>query len=668
MSPFQIFDCDFLPKTVQYIHNGSPLLQQDSVRLLVHKFTDAATVTEPVVLRVKISNSSHDIVMTQGLRPLVVPEYNGLSNTIDSSALRFKHGSNPNVSCVVGFSTFFSPWPVAGQVVMGERRQVVDSVKKDCREFLFMNLHYEHLRSPTPDVDYLPLSVEVFDPAVSDDVISERFYLPIHIKGAFQNSPPHASFINQYMMDVDQFVLATVVPGVISAEDYETSKRHLVFNVTKPFGEGKGYLVHLDNHAKPIDSFLQDDLDNNRIAYRPPSVSYPDQRVYDAEFVVYDSHFAQSMPITIHMAVRPADTTAPRVSINTGLTLLEGQSRELTAEHLQVVVDKDNLSRVRMYVKGGLNHGTITVRGKHSNIFSMKDIEAGHVTYKHDDSDSTRDRIELRISDGSNTVLSSFPITIIPRDDTPPYMVNNLGLQVNEGGIRKISEDMLLAHDSDSLDNNIVFTIVTSPAAGDIIRKIRPSDAGTKIFGFRQRDVVKGQIYYRHNGDEVFKDSFTFTIQDHQDPPNESETMTFVITISPMNENPPQIDATAKRIMYVEETNVGYIKPTELRYTDVESSNKDLTYTITTPPYFVYNRGERDAGRLVATHNISKVDKTTDVAQVVKFSQADIDQQKIAYIPPAADIGPESRLVRLAYTVEDGSGNKLYGQTFDIEV
>lgn len=41
---------------------------------------------------------------------------------------------------------------------------------------------------------------------------------------------------------------------------------------------------------------------------------------------------------------------------------------------------------------------------------------------------------------------------------------------------------------------------------------------------------------------------------------------------------------------------------------------------------------------------------------------------QVAYIPPLSDIGPESRLVRFAYTIEDSSGNKLYGQTFDIEV
>lgn len=285
---------------MQYVHNGSPLLHQDSVRLWVHKFTDTATLTESVLLTVSIRNTSHEVILTQGLRPLVVPEYKGLSNAIDSSALRFRHSSNQNVSCVVGFSNFFSSWPLAGQIVMGERKQVVDSVKKECREFLFMNLHYEHLRSPTPDVDYLPLTVELYDPVVKDEVMSERFYLPIHIKGAFQNSPPHASYINLYTMDVDQFVLSTIIPGVISAEDYETPKRQLVYNISKPFGEGKGYLAHLDNHAKPIFSFVQDDLDNHRIAYRPPSESYPDQRVYEAEFMVFDSHFVQVSVYTLY--------------------------------------------------------------------------------------------------------------------------------------------------------------------------------------------------------------------------------------------------------------------------------------------------------------------------------------------------------------------------------
>ena len=77
-----------------------------------------------------------------------------------------------------------------------------------------MSLHYQHQRFPTPEVDYLPLTVELWDESQGKDVVSERYYLPIYIKGALPNSPPHASFINMYMMDVNQFVLTTIVPGI----------------------------------------------------------------------------------------------------------------------------------------------------------------------------------------------------------------------------------------------------------------------------------------------------------------------------------------------------------------------------------------------------------------------------------------------------------------------
>ena len=57
---------------------------------------------------------------------MVVPEFNGLSNTIDASSIRFRKANNPNVSCTVSFSKYFSPWPLAGAIVMGENREVIE--------------------------------------------------------------------------------------------------------------------------------------------------------------------------------------------------------------------------------------------------------------------------------------------------------------------------------------------------------------------------------------------------------------------------------------------------------------------------------------------------------------------------------------------------------------
>lgn len=41
---------------------------------------------------------------------------------------------------------------------------------------------------------------------------------------------------------------------------------------------------------------------------------------------------------------------------------------------------------------------------------------------------------------------------------------------------------------------------------------------------FLQRDLIQGQIYYQHSGEEMFEDSFDFTLSDSHQPPNLSQT------------------------------------------------------------------------------------------------------------------------------------------------
>ncbi|KAK3090222.1 hypothetical protein FSP39_010172 [Pinctada imbricata] len=663
----QIFDCSFLPHTVHYVHNGSPLLQEDQVRLRVHKFTHVATVSETFLLDIRVDNSSHSAVITRGLRSVIVPEFNGISNTIDSSVIRFHHSGNQNVSCTVSFSKYKSVWPLAGQIVIGNRRQNVEALKKSCRDFLYSNLHYQHTKSPSPNVDYLPLTIELYDPSISDEVKVERYFLPIHIKGALQNSPPRSSFMSMYMMDVDQFVLSTIIPGVISAEDFETNSIQLVYNISKMPRNADGYFVNLKDHTTPIYSFLQDDLENHRIAFQPPSYSISQRHVFDTEFTVYDSHFVSSTPIVLHIAVRPSRTNGPRVSYNKGLVLLEGQERPLTTNSLKIV-DSDNLEKVRLYVTGGLQHGRLEKNSRRAIALTVQDLQQGSVRYIHDDSDSMKDQIDFRVSDGVNTVVINFPIDIIPKDDTAPYIVNNLGIEVNEGEMKRITSSMLMAHDIDSVDRNIEYLISQPPSAGEIIKRQKSSNTGTRVNKFKQRDIQKGLIFYRHFGHEEFKDLFTFKLRDQQRPPNESDLETFHILINPVHENPPQLAPDATRLVHVLETDVAFITKAELQYTDVETDDNQLSYMITSAPYFVYNTGNEDAGKIIATHNISSVTKDGSLPAIQTFKQEDINHMKIAYMPPMSDIGPESRLVRFVYTVQDSSGNKVLGQYFEIDV
>ncbi|KAH3695332.1 FRAS1-related extracellular matrix protein 1-like [Dreissena polymorpha] len=664
----KIFDCQYQANIVQFIHSGSPFLTEDRVKLRVHRFTSRRTISETFHLNVRIINATADIVVTRGLRHVIVPEFNGISNTIDTSVMLFNNSRSSNASCIVSFNQSESNWPLVGHMIAGGQRVPVRDVRTTCQEFLYMELQYEHLQKPTPDVDYLVLSIELTDPKVSDVTIAERFFLPIYIKNALLNSQPRSSSKSMYTMEVDQFVLTPLIKGIISAEDYETPDSLLVYNITKPPRPDQGHFVHLDDQATPITSFLQRDLENQKIAYRAPNISLTERPIYEVEFKVYDSHFYESMPIVLHIAVRPSSQDIPRITVNTGLVILEGQSRDISSEEFMIAAN--NPGDVRVYVMGGLEHGQLLRDGRLTVSFTIADLENGALNYIHDDSESVRDYVLFKISDGKHDITSTFPINVITKDDSAPSILWNLGMELNEGQTQRLDTSMLLAHDIDSVDSSIVYVVTQPTDAGEIIRKTRPTDSGTRVNRFSQRELRRGQIYYRHFGRENFHDEFLFTLQDQQVPPNESAVETFYIAINPVNENPPQLSPDATRLMRVSESDIALITKTELEYIGTETSSEELTYVITAQPYFVYrNRAMsvNDAGRIIALHNRT-LHKQDGIPAVETFNQRDINNLKIGYMPPMADIGPEPRLVRFVYTVQDSSGNKVLGQQFDIDV
>ncbi|KAJ8382092.1 hypothetical protein SKAU_G00028700 [Synaphobranchus kaupii] len=116
--------------------------------------------------------------------------------------------------------------------------------------------------------------------------------------------------------------------AALDAEDSETPKSLLVFNISKPPQEG--FITHLSDHTRPITSFTWGDLHDMFIAYQPPNSSHTQRRNYEVDFEVHDFFFERSSPIMVHVSVRTAETNAPRVSWNMGISLLEGQSRPIT--------------------------------------------------------------------------------------------------------------------------------------------------------------------------------------------------------------------------------------------------------------------------------------------------------------------------------------------------
>ncbi|KAM9718007.1 FRAS1-related extracellular matrix protein 1a isoform 1-T1 [Menidia menidia] len=656
---------------------------------------------EDFSLQVDIMEPDCNIIKL-GPKSLEVPEFYGLSGAVDGNVVSFHYERRSSLDCSIFISHHNTNMPAHGQLVTGEAekattrgdepesfihlRQQLDNkaraqcksedclkglklvkfTKIPCDEFLMMGLKYQHIDPPSPDVDYITIRLDLKDTRSGSIFQSEQAWIPVRIVGAMPNQPPTPSFMSMFILEVDQFILTSLSTATLDAEDEETPKQLLVFNITKPPAEG--FITHLSDHTRPISSFTWLDLNEMLIGYQPPNSSHTQRRNYEMEFEVHDIFFEKSSPSTIFVSIRNADTNAPRVSWNMGLSLLEGQSRPITWNQLQIV-DNDNLNAVRIITVDGLLHGRLTVKGGKAFMFTVSDIKAGMVHYHHDDSDSTKDFIIFRISDGHHQTRHKFPIKILPKDDSPPFLITNMLLEVSEGHTALLRGSTLQASDMDSSDDYILFNVTRLPQGGELLKIPGPGLAGYPVTHFLQRDLSQSIVYYKHLGNEVFDDSFEVVLSDFHDPPNLSEPQVVMVHIEPVPDQPPKEVPGSTRCLVVKETEVAHITRQQLHFVDQRSPDSELTYTVTTLPFYTgpHSRG-LDAGRLFLVDSIPKFTKDSNAPVLRLFTQHAVNFMKVAYMPPVMDIGPHPQYIQFVLSVTNHVGKTVPGICFNITV
>uniref|UniRef100_A0A8C9Q3I3 FRAS1-related extracellular matrix protein 1 n=1 Tax=Spermophilus dauricus TaxID=99837 RepID=A0A8C9Q3I3_SPEDA len=694
----QVFDCHFLPNEVRYVHNGCPILDEDTVKLRLYRFTETDTFTETFTLRVYLMEPDCNIIRMSS-NVLEVSEFYGLSRAIDKNLLRFDYERTVGLECTVRLDPLRTRLPAHGQMVVVEPRpegprgdqphsffpesqlgmelkcpggsctlelKKIASLQVSCEEFLMMGLRYQHMQPPSPNIDYISIQLDLTD-SRSQIVYkkSESAWLPVYIRAGIPNQIPRAAFMAMFILEVDQFILTSLTTSVLDCEEDETPKPLLVFNITK--APLQGYMTHLLDHTRPVSSFTWKDLSDMQVAYQPPNSSHSERRNYEVELEVYDFFFGRSAPVTVHISIRTADTNAPRVSWNTGLNLLEGQSRAITWEQFQIV-DNDDIGAVQLVTVDGLHHGQLTVRGGKGFLFTVADLQTGVVRYHHDDSDSTKDFVVFRIFDGHHSIRHKFPINILPKDDSPPFLITNVVIELEEGQTILVQGSMLRASDMDSSDDYIFFNITKPPQAGEIMKKPGPGLIGYPVSGFLQRDLFNGIIYYQHFGGEIFEDYFEFVLWDSHEPPNLSAPQVVTIHITPVDDQLPKEAPGVSRHLVVKETEVAYITKKHLHFLDTESYDRELLYTITTPPCFSFNDRYLDAGKLFMVDSIPKLTKNPTALGLRSFTQHAVNYMKVAYMPPMQDIGPHLRHVQFTFSISNQHGGTLHGICFNITI
>lgn len=658
------FPCEFGPNDVKYSHFGSRSPPKDRVRLQLRYDTQTDTIIIPFMIEVEVIFTQLE-VLTKNM-PLTVEKLLGTSNPIDKKILEFTYDRSAH-QCKIASLSSGNVLPRYGKLVDEESLGTM----VDCDEFIKMNTRYQHTFAlKSPNRDYIPMVVELHDK--EGNLLKQEFFqILVRIKDGEDNIPPKPSFVAMMMMEVDQFVMTAITTDMLAAEDVESNPDELIFNITSPLSFEEGYIVSTDDRNLPITSFYQGDLKELKIAYKPPAVDSDTERIFQIEFEVVDGEGAVSDPFAFMIVVKPMNTLAPVVTRNTGQLLYEGQSRPLSSSQNLEISDEDNLEKVKMTVIDGLRHGELTVLGSRRKFFTPADLDAGVVIYQHDGSDTYSDNIVFRMTDGTNEVEFLFPITVVPTDDEPPIINANTGLVLFKNQMMPITSLMLSAADIDSEDSTIKFTIEPpfSTLGQVMLRQSEaPEDPSTWKFNtedemyekvvteWLQQDITDGKLFYKHIGPHstsTVMDQFVFTVQDDNDPPNQSGQSSFVIKILPVDDLPPELYPGATLQMTVHEYQLTYFRKKFLRYTDLDSDDRDLKYTIVQPPTDTDENSPVVLGALVLTENPN--------TEVTTFTQAQINHHKIAYKPPDLELGITTHVLQFRYTVEDVSGNTVEG-------
>ncbi|XP_010188146.1 PREDICTED: FRAS1-related extracellular matrix protein 3, partial [Mesitornis unicolor] len=561
-------------------------------------------------------------------------------------------------------------------------------------------IRYQHTAvTASPARDCIPARVSVLPAAGPEE--QEYFQVRVRIREGADNTPPKPSFLALLMMEVDQFALTALTLDMLAAEDVETPPDLLVFNLTSPWPSDprqQGFLLSTDDPSCPLIAFSQQELRELKIAYQPPTVDSEQERLFQVEMEVLDLDGASSEPFAFVILVKPMNALAPVATFSCvtapQLMLFEGQSRPLSG-NLEIS-DEDNLKEVKVWVTQGLQYGELKVLGvpPSRNYFTAAELAAGQMIYQHDGSEhSYSDNIIFRMADGQHQVEFLYPITIAPEDDQPPLLNANTGLVLSEHHAVQISPFVLSATDIDSDDTSIRFVLVGDSAAsllyshrfGELLlrqaeqpatyeskecRAGVESDSSSSPWRFvedehmyervvnewLQQDILDGRLFFRHTGAHRAKPvmgHIVFQLQDDNDPPNRSGEHVLTIKVQPVDNLPPALYPGTSLQMTVQEYQLTVFKKRYLRYTDLDTDDRELKYTLLTPPT------DTDENHSVVTGEIVLADSPK--TSITCFTQAQVNHHKVAYRPPDQELGITPRVVQFSFLVEDSAGNSLQG-------
>ena len=252
----------------------------------------------------------------------------------------------------------------------------------------------------------------------------------------------------------------------------------------------------------------------------------------------------------------------PYLAHKPNIRLDEGSRKTFTAHSMDIRDVDNSIDEIRYTLKSQPSHGQISFDSTKVGTgftFTQKDIESGHLSYKHDGSETTSDNIEFVVDDGSGGRLNSvnLPVHINPVNDKP--LIGKIGDQriLEDASTRKIS---FMIQDAETPGVHLKISAESSNPA-----LIDPS--GIVLSGLGQIRTVRLRPKANQFGDA----HITILLNDGEAVARRS----FNLTVIPVND-PPQITVTPS-IKSEEDKKIGPI-PIKIFDQETEAGAMDLKF------------------------------------------------------------------------------------------
>ena len=301
---------------------------------------------------------------------------------------------------------------------------------------------------------------------------------------------------------VTQGSLAHINESLLAITDTDTvDPKKLIYMVSKVPSHGllkKRFSTSLTDFKKAV-VFTQDDIDHSKIRYEHTRLhdQHGDVWLDSLSFQIYDSTTLSPILYTMNVVIVPK-TVVPVTTH--GLVVNEGGLARINASSIIITHPYFAKTDGKVSIYGPITAGHLVVNEEKCTVskcsFQLSDIKAGHVYYRHDDTETTQGGFQFVILWDSrlpDSGLIQYNITVLPVNDQRPMISNNTKLCLYAAQTVTLTSQYLLTIDKDTPPEKLFYHFYITPS-----QKLHGhfSVNNTQQDTFSQADINTGHVQF----------------------------------------------------------------------------------------------------------------------------------------------------------------------------